>query len=170
MTDDKQHWYVAYVRSCREKVAAEKLARFGYEYYLPIQRVQRQWSDRKKIIDKLVLPRMIFVHCTEMERRKSLELVNDLYKYITEKGPFTASIIRDVEMEAFREMVEKGGRDVRVVGQTVVPGDRVRIVSGPLEGLEVELISVSGTRCIAVHLGPIGTATIDLETDIVKKI
>ena len=164
MTDDK-HWYVAYVRSCREKVAAEKFRALGYEYYLPIQREVRQWSDRKKIVDKLVIPRMIFVRCTETERRRSLSLVSDLYKYITEKGPFTASIIRDVEMETFRDMVEKGGRDVRIMDRTAKPGDRVRITDGPLLGHEVQVISVTGTRYIAVPLGPIGTATIELETD-----
>ena len=169
MTEDK-HWYVSYVRSCREKIAAGKLAALGYEYYLPVQRVVRQWSDRKKIVERLVIPRMIFVYCTETERRRSLELVSDLFKYITVKGPFTASIIPDNEMETFRMMVERGSRDVNVVGEHFSPGDRVRVMDGPLEGFECELLTVSGKRCLAVHLGFLGTVTMDLDIDTIKKI
>lgn len=169
MTEDK-HWYVSYVRSCRERIAAGKLAFHGYEYYLPVQRVVRQWSDRKKIVERLVLPRMIFVHCTETERLRSLALVSDLYKYITNKGPFTASIIPDVEMETFRTMVERGSRDVNVVGEHFSPGDKVRVLDGPLEGFECELLTVGGKRCLAVHLGFLGIATMDLDIDSIRKI
>lgn len=169
MTEDK-HWYVSYVRSCREKIAAEKLAFHGYEYYLPVQRVVRQWSDRKKIVERLVLPRMIFIRCTETERLRSLDLVSDLFKYITIKGPFTASIIPDTELEAFRMMVERGSCDVNVVGEHFSPGDKVRVVSGPLEGFECELLTVGGKRCVAVRIGFLGTATMDINIDTIQKI
>ena len=56
----KLNWYVAYVKSCSEFKVAEFLEKFGYEYYLPVKREVHQWSDRKKIVRKLVLPRMIF--------------------------------------------------------------------------------------------------------------
>ena len=46
---DNQHWYVFYVRMHHEKKAAEKLANLGITYYLPVQEVTRQWSDRKKV-------------------------------------------------------------------------------------------------------------------------
>lgn len=169
MTNDK-HWFVAYVRSCREKKAAEKLDALGYEYYLPVQRVVRQWSDRRKIVDRLVIPRVIFVRCSEIDRRRSLELVSDIYRYITTKGPYTASVVRDSEMEVFRYMVEKGNRSVYVTDASFAPGDRVRVISGPLEGLECELVSIAGKRCLAVHLGDFGTATMDLDIDTIKKI
>lgn len=163
------HWYVAYVRSYQERTVAGFLQKAGYEYYLPIEREVHQWSDRKKVVERLVIPRIIFVHTTEFRRRQSLELIPYLTRYMCDGGPYTAVKVRDADMEAFRMMVEYGGRKVGVV-QTLVPGDKVRVVAGPLKGLECELVNVQGERCLAVHLGPVGTATIELTTDSVEKI
>ena len=160
---------MAYVRSCMERKASELLSRLGYETYLPVQREIRQWSDRKKLCERLVLPRMIFVRCTPSERVKSLSEVPYLYKYITNNGAFTPAVVRDSEMETFVAMVERGGRTVRVV-EKLSPGDFVRVVSGPLSGMECRLVNVEGGRCLAVSLGALGTATMDLALDTVEKI
>ena len=170
MTDERRHWYVAYVKSCMEQVSAGRLRALGIECYVPVQKVVRQWSDRKKVVDSLVIPRVIFVHSTEQERVMTLAKVNTLYKYITTKGPYTASIVPDAEMETFRNMVERGGRSVSFEQTPLSPGDRVRVVSGPLTGCECELVSVGGKRCLAVRLGPMGTAMMDLGLDDVRKI
>lgn len=170
MMDTDKHWYVAYVKSCRERVVAASLGALGYQYYLPVQRVVRRWSDRRKIVERLVLPRMIFIRCAEKDRIRPLDEIDALYRYITVSGPYTPAVVRDVEMETFIRMVEHGGRDVTMTGDALAPGDNVRVVSGPLTGLECELISVKGRRCLAVRLGMLGTATMDLATDDVQKI
>ena len=166
----KLNWYVAYVKSCSEFKVAEFLEKFGYEYYLPVKREVHQWSDRKKIVRKLVLPRMIFVHTTEFRRRKSLEEIPYLYRYMAKDGPYTAEVIPDRQMDAFRMMVEYDGRNLNFSAENFAPGDKVRVTSGPLKGMECELINVSGTRCLAVRLGVVGTATMDLGLDTVEKI
>lgn len=168
--DGEKHWYVAYVMSCRERKVAETLGMLGYEYYLPVQRRVRQWSDRKKIVECLVLPRMIFVRCNETDRRRSLNDVPGMYKYITFGGPFKPAIIPDREMDTFRSMVENGGREVCLLSEPLAPGDRVRVVTGPLAGCECELLAVGGHRCLAVRLGALGTAKMDLDLDTVEKI
>lgn len=164
-----RHWYVAYVRSCMERKAAEMLTSLGYECYLPVQREIRQWSDRKKVCERLVLPRMIFIHCDQYQRVRTLEEVPYLYRYITVSGAFTPAVIRDQEMDAFRAMVDKSGRKVSVT-TTFVPGDNVRVVSGPLTGMQCKLASVKGGRCLAVNLGLLGTATVELSLDTIEKI
>lgn len=169
MTNDK-HWYVAYVKSCQERKAAELLSALGYTHYLPIQRELRQWSDRKKLCERLVLPRLIFVYCTAVERVKTLEEVSCLYRYMSNKGPYNPVVVPDNQMEAFMTMVEHGPRTIEVVQQPIAPGDKVKVVSGPLAGCECEVVSVSGKRCYAVRLGTIGTATMDLALDSVNPL
>ncbi len=66
-------------------------------------------------------------------------------------------------------MVEGGGAG-RLSDRPLAPGDRVRVMSGPLTGLECDLVSVGGGRCLAVSLGPLGTATMDLDLESVEKI
>ena len=168
--DGKAHWFVAYVRSCCEKKCAQMLAEYGYECYLPVQKEWRQWSDRRKLVDKPLLPRMIFVHCTRPERVKSMELVPYLSGYITLDGPYTPAIVRDDDMERFRRFVECSGRSVTITRETLAPGDRVRVMDGPLEGIECELVSVSGTRCLATKVGLLGNAYVELTRESLKKI
>ena len=52
----QKQWLVAYVKSCMEKKTAERLTAMGIEHYLPVQTVERRWSDRVKRMEKLVLP------------------------------------------------------------------------------------------------------------------
>lgn len=172
MTPDnnERHWYVAYVMSCRERKAAEALGAIGYEHYLPVQREVRQWSDRKKVVERMVLPRMIFIRCTNMERVRVLKEIPAIYCFMNSKGPYTPVVVPDIQLETFRSMVERSGRPVSVVTETFAPGDKVRVKDGPLTGCECELISVSGKKCLAVRLGAIGTLTVEMGLETLEKI
>lgn len=169
--DNDRHWFVAFVMSCREKKVGESLGKAGYECYIPIQREVHKWSDRKKIVDRLLIPRIVFVRCTEIERRRSFDLAPGLCGFINSgKGPGNPAIVRDNEMETFRAMVEHGAGKVTMTNEVLVPGDHVRIIDGPLNGLECELVSVGESRCIVVRLGELGTAKMDIDRCTVKKI
>ena len=163
----EKHWYVAYVHSCKEKIVAESLSKLGYEHYLPIQKEWHKWSDRKKLVDRLVLPRLIFIRCMEHERIKIREDIYYIAGFMSVRGPYSAAIVRDSEMEVFRCMVE-GGRSVAVHSTPLAPGDNVKVVDGPLKGCTCRLLEVNGQRCVAVSLGELGTATMDLSLDSVE--
>ena len=158
---------MARVGSCQEKKVAAGLAGRGVEHYLPVRREVRRWSDRRKVIDALVLPRYIFLHCTDTERLEVLSSDPKIRGFLSMDG--VPSVVRDSEMEAFRRMVEQGS-GVSVTSEPLAPGDRVRVLDGPLTGLECELVSVGAGRCLAVRLGLLGTATMDLDIQTVEKI
>lgn len=164
MTSNGLHWYVAYVRSCQEKKCASDLKKLGVEYFLPVQLVKKKYSDRMKWVEQLVLPRMIFIHTDEKTRIRLLDDVYALCSYMA-AGTFKPVIVPDREMNDFRFMLKQGGGKVRVSCDLFQPGDRVKVVSGPLEGLVCELVSVGEKRCVAVRLGAIGTATLDISMD-----
>ena len=162
-----RRWYVARVRSCQEKNVAASLAASGVEAYLPARREVHRWSDRRKVVEVLLIPRFVFVRCTEAERRSALAADPRISGFLSSEGK--PSVVRDLEMDAFRRMVDSGG-SVKVSAGELAPGDRVRVMDGPLAGLECELVSVSGGRCLAVRLGLLGTATMDLDLETVEKI
>ncbi len=161
------HWYVGCVRSCQEKNVAKTLQAMPVEFFLPIRRELHRWSDRRKLVDCLVVPRFIFIRCKDSERSAILAREPRIHSFLASSGK--ASVVRDQEMEVFRRMVEQGGGSVRV-GEVPAVGDRVRVMSGPLAGMECELVSVGGGRCLAVRLGALGTATMDLDLETVEKI
>lgn len=169
-TAPERHWFVAYVRSCQERKAAEALSRCGVEHYLPVQRVRRQWSDRVKVVEQLVLPRMIFIRATEAERLKLFDLVPQIVSFISNGGSHNPAVVRSSEMSSFRAMVEQSFLSIRTCDTPPAPGDRVRMIQGPLAGYEFELVSVDGTQCAAVRLGAAGTFMVSINASDFKKI
>lgn len=146
---------------------AAALTGMGIESYVPRRREMHRWSDRRKLVDVLLVPRFVFVHCTEQDRRSALSREPRISGFLSSLGK--PAVVRDSEMETFMAMVGSG-RGVTVSGDTPAPGDRVRVMSGPLMGMECELVSVGGGRCLAVRLGVLGTATMDLDIETVEKI
>jgi len=164
-----RHWYVAYVKAYKEKIIAKEVEALGVECYLPIQKCRRKWSDRIKIVEKLVLPRMLFVRETEHGRVCLLESLPDRMHFINENGPYTPCVIPDRQMEIFMQMVSGEEGTVEFSEEIPQPGDMVRIKRGPLAGHECELIRVKGKNCIAARLGILGTATLEISLSNLEK-
>lgn len=163
-------WYIAYTKSFHEKKAAEILAKNGVEHYLPIRKEIHKWSDRNKIVERIVLPHILFIRCTFSQRIPILKDNPHLTCYMSVKGPYTPAIVKDNEMELFRSMVEFGGNKFGIKPQEFAPGDRVRVLEGPLKGKECELVGVGGERYIIARLSILGAATIQLDKETIEKI
>ena len=140
------------------------------EYYLPIRKEKHKWSDRYKVVERPVLPRLIFIRTTFEDRIEHVKVIYGLMGYLNEGGPYHPAVVPDNQLEAFRRMVEHGEELVEVTKQEIAPGDHVRVVSGPLKGIECELVRVSQKTCIAVRLGSLGTATMELPVTSLEKI
>ena len=67
-------WLAAYVRLYHEKKTRDRLTAMGIESFLPVQEEIHQWSDRRKKIERVVIPMMIFVHVDPAERAEVLTL------------------------------------------------------------------------------------------------
>lgn len=162
-------WYCAYVLPQHERKAAEALQKMGIDHFLPIQKVKRQWSDRVKVIDKVLLPRMIFVHATEKDRILAVNTIDCMKSYMgLQRG--VPVVIPDNQMKDFIFMVTHSDHEVEVSSERFAPGDHVKVTRGQLEGLECELLSVKGRKCVAVRLGPLGTMMIEMPLSALTKI
>ena len=165
------HWYIAYTRSCQDKNVAAALSARGYEVFVPIRKEVRQWSDRKKVVDRLLIPHMVFVRCTELERRNSVSEIPYITRYLTEKpGNYKAAIVPDYQMDAFMAMVASAGGEVALIDHPLSPGDLVRVKHGALEGKVAELVKVEGKDCLAVRLPILGAACVQIDRNSVELI
>lgn len=153
----RRQWLVAYVQSCLEKRTARRLAAMGIECYLPIQSEIHQWSDRRKRVDRLIIPMMIFVHVTPQERALplSLQAVN---RYMVLRGESAPAVIPDEQMAQFRFMLDYSQEAVEMCSAPLAPGDAVKVIKGPLAGLEGELVILNGKSKVAVRLDKLGYA------------
>ena len=159
---------MAYVQSCLEKKTAQRLAAMGIECYLPVQSEIRQWSDRRKRVERLVIPMMIFVHVTPQERPLPLSL-QAVSRYMVLRGESTPAVIPDEQMDRFRFMLDYSPEAVEMCSAPLAPDDAVKVIKGPLAGLEGELITVNGKSKVAVRLDMLGCAHVDVPIGFVEK-
>ena len=70
-TNDREacpkRWVAALVHTNCEKKVASKLDNLGFENYVAIQTEEHQWSDRKKKIDRIVIPMVVFIRLAKEE-------------------------------------------------------------------------------------------------------
>lgn len=128
-------WYGVRTRSNQEKIAASVLDARGFEPYFPSYSVRRRWSDR---IVETTLPLFPgYVFCRFDLSQKVQVLSTPGVASVVAFGNVPAPI-DDSEIEAIQTLIQSG--------KAVQPhpylreGERVRVLSGPLDGLEGILV------------------------------
>jgi transcription antitermination factor NusG len=126
------HWYVFYTKPRFEKKIHEKLIAKGLESYLPLIKVWRQWSDRKKLIEEPLFRSYIFAHVNEKGRLEVLQ-TEGIVRCVSFNGRI--AIVPDEQINYVKRIVEYKQDSLKVSDQ-IYKGTKVRVISGPLEGLE----------------------------------
>ena len=86
-----KRWLVALVRISHEKKTSERLSKMGIENFLPVQQEVHQWSDRRKVVERVLLPMMIFVHVDMYEQKEVLTL-GSISRYMVLRGESTPAV------------------------------------------------------------------------------
>lgn len=165
---DRRHWLVLYVKSCMERKTAQRLAAMGIESYVPVQTVTRRWSDRLKKVEKLVLPLVVFVHVNHSERQLALTL-GAATRYLVLRGQHEPAVIPDEQLRQFRFMLDYSPEAVGFSAEPLAPGDPIRVIKGPLAGLEGELVNLDGRQRVFVRLDLLGCAHVEVPVGFVEK-
>lgn len=113
-------WLAAYVRLYHEKKTRDRLTAMGIESFLPVQEEIHQWSDRRKKIERVVIPMMIFVHVDPAERAEVLTL-SSVSRYMVLRGQSTPAVIPDEQMERFRFMLDYSEEAIEVCSSPLAP-------------------------------------------------
>ena len=90
-----KRWYVALVRMHHEKKVAERLDKMGIENFVPVQQEVHQWSDRRKVVESVLLPMMVFVHADPKERKEVLSF-STVSRYMVMRGESSPTIIPEM--------------------------------------------------------------------------
>ena len=124
-------WFAIRAAPRWELRASSELTLRGLETYLPICRVQRNWSDRIKILNEPLFPGYFFGHFHLDDRFRVLQAPG--VKQIVSIGN-TPVPLSDSEIENLRILVSAGPL---VAQWPYLPaGQRIRIHRGPLAGVE----------------------------------
>jgi transcription antitermination factor NusG len=123
-------WYALYTKPRHEFKAAEQLSGGGFDFYLPVIKKLKQWSDRKKIVEEPLIRGYIFVHADEKERYEALQN-NAVINCVFFNGRPAA--IPDWQIESLKKMLESG--EELVINDVPAIGQKVKITSGPFTGV-----------------------------------
>nr|WP_294477608.1 UpxY family transcription antiterminator [uncultured Bacteroides sp.] len=164
-----KRWYVAMVRMHHEKKVAERLGKMGIESFIPVQQEVHQWSDRRKMVETVLLPMMVFVHADSVERKEVLSF-STVSRYMVMRGESSPAVIPDEQMARFRFMLDYSEEAVSMSSSPLARGEKVRVIKGPLTGLVGELVNVDGKSKIAVRLNMLGCACVDMPVGYVESI
>lgn len=132
-------WYAVYTRHQHERTVAENLAGRGLEVFLPVYEALRQWTDRQKRLSLPLFPCYVFFRGNPERRARVLSTpgVHSIVGF----GGRPAAIERS-QVDAVRLAVEN---HFRVEPHPFLrQGDRVRVKSGSLMGIEGILIRKRG--------------------------
>jgi len=152
---EERKWFIAYVRMHHERKAAQKLDDMGIECFVPMREEIHQWSQRKKKVTVVLTPQMIFIHATVEERMRALTL-SSISRYLVLRGEHQPAVVPDDQMERFMFMVDYSEESVFAMTDSLVSGQKVKVIKGPLAGLEGEFVEMNGQSKVVVRLDILG--------------
>jgi transcription antitermination factor NusG len=127
-------WFAVWTRNQYELKVAELLRRKAVEVFLPCVTVASARRDRRRVLSRPLFPGYLFVHLVPSHEACGQVASTDGVVRLLGEHWDGRYAIADAQVEAVRRIVASGN------GARPVPwirvGDRVRIVGGPLVGLE----------------------------------
>lgn len=149
---DTEKWFAVQTRARHEKVVVQRLSDKGVGTFLPLVKHLHRWSDRQKTVELPLFGCYVFVRVipSNHERQRVL-LVDGVLKFVGTLGEGTS--IPDEQIEAIRTLLEE--RLPYCSHPFLKVGQRVRIRSGALNGVEGVLVSRSGERSLIISLDAI---------------
>jgi transcription antitermination factor NusG len=131
----QMRWYAAHVCSRHEKQVLSQLQERRVTSFLPVYRSVRRWKDRRKELELVLFPGYVFVQIDLKDRLRVLQLPS-VVRFVSFNGQ--PAPLGDNEIEVLSKGLASG---IRAEPHPYLKvGNRVRVVSGPLEGAEGILV------------------------------
>ena len=180
----KQYWFVAIVTPYTEKKAIERMDDLVQYWkkqeildetetvtaYVPIQKkVRYRPGTRKRVeVEEVLTSCYIFIRCSKAIRYKIASEAKFILHFLmnsatkTETGSRDFARIPDEQMENFMRMVGDAENEVTIDPTRIHVGDRVRIKTGKLAGLEANICKEpDGRTLLALRVDFLGYAKME---------
>lgn len=144
-------WHVLYVKSRWERRIYEYLKEINLEPFLPQLNIMKKWSDRKKIVSQPLFPSYVFVNINSSKQFHQALSVEGVCCYIRFGKEYAR--VTEKEIEKMKFLVEdKNLQGVTIEKGLPKVGDLKKIIFGPLNDLECEILKVNNTNKIIVRI------------------
>ena len=104
-------WYALYTKPRWEKKVNLVLNNKGIECWCPLRKTEKQWSDRKKIIEEPLFTSYVFVYIEEADRTKVL-MTDGILNFVYYVGK--PAVIRNEEIDLIKKYLSETEAKVTV--------------------------------------------------------
>jgi transcription antitermination factor NusG len=160
------NWYALLTRHQHEKSVASALSNKRYEVYLPLYRSVRRWKDRAKQLWLPLFPGYVFIR-EGMDRQLQILTTPGIVHIVGWGG--RPAIVPQAQLTAVRQIIE---RCLLVETHPHLQfGDRVRVKTGPLMGLEGILTRKKGADRLVMSMDMLGrSAAVEIDVLNVERV
>jgi transcriptional antiterminator RfaH len=159
-----KNWYLIYAKPHKELVAKDNLERQGYEVYLPMARIRRRRLGKGATRVEPLFPRYLFIRLdTKTDNWSPIRStlgVSNLVKFGMHPSAVPAVLI-----DVLRERCNDDGVQDITPGE-FKSGESVRVMEGPMMGLEGVFLAKTSSDRVMVLLDIVGKHTrVNLTTE-----
>jgi transcription antitermination factor NusG len=160
------NWYALFTRYQHEKPVAQALANKNYEVYLPLCNVTRQWQARSKQLWLPLFPSYVFIR-GGMDRPLQIVSTPGVVHVVRFGG--RPAIVSEAQLDAVRKIL--GSHAAVEPHPYLAHGDRVRVKSGVLAGLEGVLIRKKNLAHLVISMQMLGrSAAVEVEMSNIERL
>jgi transcription antitermination factor NusG len=166
MADSTARWFAVYTTPRREKRVAVRLQENLFETFLPVYRTVHSWKNRTRAtLDLPLFPCYVFVRIAQNRRGGVLSVPGVLSLVGSRREAWP---LPDFEIEKLRTGLGQWNAEPHPYLAT---GDRARIRSGPLSGLEgVLLQKKNGLRVVLTIQAIMRSISIEVELSNLERV
>ena len=132
---------------------ALRLREEGIEAYCPVNKQEKQWSDRRKVTEEPLFRSYVFVNIDLASQsaavRRTLGVVNFVY-WLNKPA-----VIQDDEIIAIQLFLSEHA-SVEVLGNTLQVGDFITIDAGALKGQKAEVTGIKNRHEVRLRIDSLG--------------
>ena len=130
-------WFVLYTKPNSELMVSKGINSIGIQAYCPTFTKIKQYSDRKKKVQKPLLPSYVLVKLSEQDRPKVFTIPG-VVRYLFWLGK--PAVVREEEIELLRNNLKGVFDDAKISKLSI--GKEYTIPSGPLKGQTGKVLDV----------------------------
>ena len=142
LMNENKNWYVVYTRPRWEKKVAGLLANAGIDHYCPLNKVQKQWSDRKKVVMEPLFKGYVFV-LVEETKKWEIKNVDGILNYVYWLGK--PALVKQEEIDTIKMFLQEF-TDVQVYNTSLGANDNVLVKQGVLMHYKGIVMEVMGNK------------------------
>ena len=159
-------WYALYTRHQHEKTVASLLSGKGFQVFLPLYSTVHRWKDRDKHLVLPLYPGYVFLR-DGLRRMLQILMTPGVHSIVGTAG--SPEPIPQFEIDAVKRVIESSW--------AVEPhpflrcGDRVRVIYGPLEGIEGILLRKKNAFKLILSMEMLmKSVAVEIDASVVERI